>query len=129
MFRYFKPGAMGRANIYRKRLSHMSVIVRTCNIVRNSVGQKVNPIGFRLGVYRDWDSRWFARKSYGKELLEDFQIRRFLNTALENAEISKIEIEKAGDNIRVIIHSGRPGLLLVKKVKKLNPYVMRLLDA
>jgi len=84
------------------------------------VGQKVNPVGFRLGIYRNWDSRWFARKSYGKELLEDVQIRRFLNTALENAEISKIEIEKAGDNVKVIIHSGRPGVVIGKKGQEIE---------
>jgi small subunit ribosomal protein S3 len=79
------------------------------------VGQKVNPIGFRLGIYRTWDSRWFARKSYGKEMLEDVQIRGFLYGALENAEISKIEIERAGENVRINIHSGRPGVIIGKK--------------
>jgi len=85
------------------------------------VGQKVNPIGFRLGIYRDWDSRWFARKSYGKEVLEDVKIRSFLSKALENAEISKIEIEKAGDdNLRVTIHSGRPGVVIGKKGQEIE---------
>lgn len=84
------------------------------------MGQKVNPVGFRLGIYRNWDSRWFARKSYGKELLEDVQIRHFLNTALENAEIAKIEIEKAGDNVKVIIHSGRPGVVIGKKGQEIE---------
>jgi small subunit ribosomal protein S3 len=84
------------------------------------VGQKVNPVGFRLGIYRNWDSRWFARKSYGKELLEDIQIRSFLNTILENAEIAKIEIEKAGDNVKVIIHSGRPGVVIGKKGQEIE---------
>ena len=80
------------------------------------MGQKVNPVGFRLGIYRNWDSRWFARKSYGKEVLEDFQIRKFLSAALENAEISKIEIEKAGDdNMRITLHSGRPGIVIGKR--------------
>lgn len=84
------------------------------------MGQKVNPVGFRLGIYRNWDSRWFARKSYGKELLEDVQIRRFLDGALENAEIAKIEIEKAGDNVKVIIHSGRPGVVIGKKGQEIE---------
>lgn len=84
------------------------------------MGQKVNPVGFRLGIYRFWDSRWFARKSYGKEVLEDVKIRKFLNTALENAEISKIEIEKAGDNIRIAIHSGRPGVVIGKKGQEIE---------
>lgn len=80
------------------------------------MGQKVNPVGFRLGIYRNWDSRWFARKSYGKEVLEDFQIRKFLSAVLENAEISKIEIEKAGDdNMRITLHSGRPGIVIGKR--------------
>ena len=85
------------------------------------MGQKVNPVGFRLGIYRTWDSRWFARKSYGKEVLEDVQIRKFLNQALANAEISKIEIEKAGDdNLRVTIHSGRPGVVIGKKGQEID---------
>lgn len=85
------------------------------------MGQKVNPVGFRLGIYRTWDSRWFARKSYGKEVLEDVQIRSFLNKALANAEISKIEIEKAGDdNLRVTIHSGRPGVVIGKKGQEIE---------
>jgi len=84
------------------------------------VGQKVNPVGFRVGVYRDWDSRWFARKSYGKEVLEDVQIRKFINTALEHAEIAKIEIEKAGENVRVIIHAGRPGVVIGKKGQEIE---------
>lgn len=84
------------------------------------MGQKVNPVGFRLGIYRDWSSRWFARKSYGKELLEDVQIRNFLNAALENAEVSKIEIEKAGENIRVVVHSGRPGVVIGKKGQEIE---------
>lgn len=84
------------------------------------MGQKVNPVGFRVGVYRDWDSRWFARKSYGKEVLEDVQIRKFINTALEHAEIAKIEIEKAGENVRVIIHAGRPGVVIGKKGQEIE---------
>jgi len=81
------------------------------------VGQKVHPLGFRLGVYRSWFARWFARDSYGKEVLEDLKIRKFLRSELGRAEVSRIEIEKAGDNIRVIIHSGRPGMVIGKKGK------------
>lgn len=79
------------------------------------MGQKVNPIGFRLGVFRGWLSRWFARDSYGKLLMEDLKIRQYLNNKLKNAEVSSIEIEKAGNNIRVIVHSGRPGVVIGKK--------------
>jgi len=84
------------------------------------VGQKVNPIGFRVGVYRDWDSRWFSRDSYGKQFLEDLEIRRYLESALDKAEIAKIEIEKAGDSIRVIIFTARPGVVIGKKGQEID---------
>jgi small subunit ribosomal protein S3 len=84
------------------------------------VGQKVNPVGFRVGVYRDWDSRWFARDSYGKQVLEDIAIRKYLESSLENAEISRIEIEKAGDNVRVILRSGRPGVIIGKRGQEIE---------
>jgi small subunit ribosomal protein S3 len=84
------------------------------------VGQKVNPRGFRVGVYKDWDARWFARKSYGDQLLEDLKIRTFLAKRLRNGEVSRVEIEKAGDNIKIIIHSGRPGILIGKKGQEID---------
>jgi small subunit ribosomal protein S3 len=80
------------------------------------VGQKVHPIGFRVGVYRDWDARWYAAgKNYGKSLLEDIKIREFINKNLDSADIARVEIEKAGDSVRVILHSGRPGVVIGKK--------------
>jgi small subunit ribosomal protein S3 len=84
------------------------------------VGQKVNPKGFRVGVYRDWDARWFARKNYGDQLLEDMKIRNFLAKRLRNGEVARVEIEKAGDSIKVIIHSGRPGMLIGKKGQEID---------
>lgn len=79
------------------------------------MGQKVHPRGFRLGVFGDWDARWFARDSYGKEIIEDIRIRGFLDKALANADISRVEIEKAGDSIKVILHSASPGVVIGKK--------------
>lgn len=80
------------------------------------MGQKVHPIGFRLGSYRSWDSRWFARRrSYAASMLEDVKIRKFLASHLEDAEISRVEIEKTGENIKVIVHSGRPGVVIGKR--------------
>jgi small subunit ribosomal protein S3 len=83
------------------------------------VGQKVHPIGFRVGIYRKWNSRWFARKSsresYGQLLLEDIKIRSYLKDSLESAEISAIEIEKSGGSLRILIKSGRPGEVIGKK--------------
>lgn len=90
------------------------------------MGQKVNPIGFRVGVYRNWDSRWFARDSYGKQLIEDVQIRKYLKSSLENAELSKIEIEKAGDSVRVIIFTARPGVVIGKKGQEIEAIKTRL---
>lgn len=79
------------------------------------MGQKVHPIGFRLGVYEDWSAHWFAKKSYGQELQEDLRIRKYLKEKLNDIDIAKVVIEKAGKNIRIIIHSSRPGLLIGKK--------------
>lgn len=84
------------------------------------MGQKVNPIGFRVGVYRDWDARWFARHNYGAQLLEDLKIRRFINKNLKHAEVARVVIEKAGDNIKIIIHSGRPGVVIGKKGQEID---------
>jgi small subunit ribosomal protein S3 len=79
------------------------------------MGQKVNPKGFRTGVYRDWDARWFARKDYSALLLEDIKIRTYIARSLKHAEIARVEIEKAGENIKIILHSGRPGTVIGKK--------------
>jgi small subunit ribosomal protein S3 len=85
------------------------------------VGQKVHPIGFRLGIYRTWPSRWFARRcSYGDLAIEDIRIRKFLETQLDRAEVANIEIEKAGDNVRVVIHSGRPGAIIGKRGQEID---------
>jgi small subunit ribosomal protein S3 len=79
------------------------------------LGQKVNPIGFRLGIHKDWDSRWFARKEYKDFVLEDYHIRRFLKKRLSQAGVSKIEIERAASKVRIKIHTARPGLVIGKK--------------
>ncbi len=86
------------------------------------MGQKVNPIGFRLGVYRTWPSRWFARReNYSKLLLEDIKIRNFIEKNLANAEISKVEIERAGDNnLKVIVYSARPGIVIGRKGQEID---------
>jgi len=84
------------------------------------VGQKVNPTGFRLGVYIDWSSSWFARDSYGKSLLQDFQIRKLLEKTLEKAEVSSVKIEKTGESVRIIINSGRPGMVIGKKGQEIE---------
>lgn len=85
------------------------------------MGQKVNPVGFRTGVYKDWDARWFApTHTYGKHLLEDIKIREMVDSYLKHAEIARVEIEKAGDNLRIILHSGRPGVVIGKGGKEID---------
>lgn len=79
------------------------------------MGQKTNPIGFRLGVTRTWDSRWFAKKNYSELLHEDLVIRKFLKKKLFQAGISRIEIERAASKVKVNIYSARPGLIIGKK--------------
>ena len=72
------------------------------------MGQKVNPIGLRLGINRTWDSRWFARKDYANLLLDDLGLRRFLNRRLGQAGVSRIVIERAARKSRITLHSARP---------------------
>ncbi len=79
------------------------------------MGQKVNPIGFRLGIHRNWDSRWFAGKEYSGFVLEDYKIRKFLKKRLFQAGVSRVEIERAANKIRLKIHTARPGLIIGKK--------------
>jgi len=95
------------------------------------VGQKVNPISFRVGVYRGWDSRWFSNKDYGNLVLQDEKIRKFVENNLEKAEISRVEIERAGENINVIVHSGRPGMVIGKRgqeIDSLRKQLAKILD-
>jgi small subunit ribosomal protein S3 len=79
------------------------------------MGQKTNPIGFRLGVTRTWDSRWYAKKNYQELLHEDLKIRKVLKKKLFQAGIAKIEIERAANKVKVNIYSARPGLIIGKK--------------
>ena len=79
------------------------------------MGQKVMPTGFRLGITEDWRSRWYADKDYAKNLANDLEIRKFLNKQLAKAAVAKIEIERAGDKVKVIITTARPGVVIGKK--------------
>jgi len=79
------------------------------------VGQKVNPVGIRIGVTRTWSSRWFARRGYADLLLEDIRIRKYLSKKFESAGVSKVEIERAAKNIKINIFSSRPGIIIGKK--------------
>ena len=78
------------------------------------MGQKVNPHGLRVGVIKDWDSKWYADAEFSDYLVEDFNIRKYLKKKLYSAGISKIEIERASDRVKVIIHTAKPGVVIGK---------------
>ena len=78
------------------------------------MGQKVNPHGLRVGVIKDWDSKWYADAEFSEYLAEDFNIRKFLKKKLYSAGVSKIEIERASDRVKVIIHTAKPGVVIGK---------------
>ena len=79
------------------------------------MGQKVHPVGFRLGVIRSWDSKWYEERNYAKWLHEDIQIRDFVKKELGHAGISKIEIERAANKVKVNVHTARPGIVIGKR--------------
>jgi len=79
------------------------------------LGQKVNPIGLRLGIVKTWDSRWYAGKNYADYILEDYNIRKFIKKRLYHAGISKIEIERSSKRVRLRIFTSRPGIVIGKK--------------
>jgi len=79
------------------------------------LGQKVHPIGFRLGITKTWVSRWYAEKEYPKFIVEDYNIRSFIKNKLYHAGISKIEIERAVNRVHIKIHTARPGVVIGKK--------------
>jgi len=96
------------------------------------MGHKINPIGFRLGVNKTWDSRWFADDSYADLLHEDLKIRKFLTKKLESASVSKVLIERPAKKARVTIYSARPGVVIGKKgadIEKLRQEVAKLTTA
>jgi small subunit ribosomal protein S3 len=85
------------------------------------VGQKVHPNGFRVGITRDWISRWFARKKeYGPLLKEDFDLRKMIKAEYSFAGIPKIEVERKGETVTVIVHCARPGILIGRKGAKIE---------
>ncbi|MFN3648615.1 MAG: 30S ribosomal protein S3 [Armatimonadota bacterium] len=76
------------------------------------MGQKVHPIGFRLGIIRDWESNWYADKDYAARLYEDYQLRQFIRKEQPNAAISRVTIDRQADKLRVTVHTGKPGVII-----------------
>jgi small subunit ribosomal protein S3 len=79
------------------------------------LGQKVNPIGLRLGIVKTWESKWYAGKNYSAFILEDYNIRKFVKEKLYHAGISSIEIERSSNRVKLRIHTSRPGIVIGKK--------------
>jgi len=79
------------------------------------LGQKVNPVGFRLGVIRSWDSKWFEEKNYAKWLHQDLKLRAYVKEKLNAAGISKVEIERAASKVKISVHTARPGVVIGKR--------------
>ena len=78
------------------------------------MGQKVNPHGLRVGIINDWDSKWYAEKDFADFLVEDYNIRKFLKKKLFSAGVSKIEIERAADKVKVVVFTAKPGVVIGK---------------
>ncbi len=79
------------------------------------MGQKVNPIGLRLGIVKTWESRWFGGKNYSEYILEDYKLRKFIKEKLYHAGVSRIEIERSSKRVRLRIYTSRPGIVIGKK--------------
>ena len=94
------------------------------------MGQKINPIGFRLGINRGWDSTWFAKKKdFGKYLIEDFKIRAYIKKNITNSGVSEIIIERSAKKCSVSIHTSRPGFVIGKKgadIEKIKKIFLKL---
>ena len=95
------------------------------------MGQKVNPHGLRVGVIKDWDSKWYAEADFADNLVEDYKIRKFLKKRLYSSGISKIEIERAADKVKVIIYTAKPGVVIGKggaEIEKLKAEVQKMTE-
>jgi len=95
------------------------------------MGQKVNPVGLRLGINKTWESRWFAKKDYAANLHEDIQIRNYILNRLKIGEVSRVEIIRYPDKLNIIIHTARPGIVIGRKgaeVENLNKELSRFTD-
>jgi small subunit ribosomal protein S3 len=84
------------------------------------LGQKVNPIGLRLGIFKTWESRWFGGKNYAEYILEDHRLRKFVKKKLYHAGVSRIEIERSSKRVRLRIYTSRPGIVIGKKGSEIS---------
>ena len=95
------------------------------------MGQKVNPHGMRVGVIKDWNSRWYAEADFADNLVEDNKIRTYVKKRLYSAGVSKIEIERASDRVKVIVHTAKPGVVIGKggtEIEKLKAEIQKMTE-
>ena len=95
------------------------------------MGQKVNPHGLRVGIIKDWDSRWYAEKEFADYLVEDHEIRTYLKKRLYNAGVSRMEIERASDRVKIVIYTAKPGVVIGKggsEIEKVKGELARFTD-
>ena len=95
------------------------------------MGQKVNPHGLRVGVIKDWDSKWYAEADFSDNLVEDYNLRKFVKKKLYSAGVSKIEIERASGRVKLIIYTAKPGIVIGKggaEIEKLKAQVQKMTD-
>ena len=95
------------------------------------MGQKVNPHGLRVGVIKDWDSRWYAEADFADFLVEDHKIRTYLKKKLYSAGVSRIEIERASERVKITIHTAKPGVVIGKggqEIEKLKAELQKLIS-
>ena len=78
------------------------------------MGQKVNPVGLRVGIIRDWESKWYAEKDYANLLHEDIKVREYITKRLSDASVSKVEIERAANRLNITVHTAKPGMVIGK---------------
>ena len=78
------------------------------------MGQKINPIGIRVGIIRDWDAKWYAEKDFATLLHEDLKVRKYIEENLKDASVSRVEIERAANRVNIAIHTGKPGMVIGK---------------
>jgi small subunit ribosomal protein S3 len=93
------------------------------------VGRKVHPIGFRLGIIKDWQSRWYAERDYATQLMEDFKLREMISKKLKNAALSKIEIQRSSNNLEVTLHTAKPGIVIGKSGQEVDKLKKEIEDA
>ena len=95
------------------------------------MGQKVNPHGLRVGVIKDWDSKWYAEADFADNLVEDYNIRTYLKKKLYSSGVAKIEIERASDRVKVVVHTAKPGVVIGKggqEIEKLKADIQQFTD-